>query len=88
MQVNEIEGAPTLMRSESDNGLDKTSFPNSWPTNSITGSASMNAAEAISTVRKERMLNGATSQLQRDHVYLQPNTKFDMKIPMLSDRPI
>jgi hypothetical protein len=36
------------MRSASDNGLDSTSFPNSWPTNSTTGRGSMNAADAIS----------------------------------------
>lgn len=39
------------MRSASDNGLDRTSFPKSWPTNSTTGRGSMNAADAISVKR-------------------------------------
>lgn len=43
------------MRSASDNCLDSTSFPNCWPTNSTTGSSSMNAAEAISMKCKKRV---------------------------------
>jgi len=45
----------TLMRSASDNGLDSTSFANSWPTNSTTGRGSINAADAISMKCKKKM---------------------------------
>jgi hypothetical protein len=40
----------TLILFASDNGLDMTSFPNIWATNSITGSASMNAVDDISGI--------------------------------------
>lgn len=40
----------TLIRLASDNGLDMTSFPNIWATNSITGSGSINAVDDMSSV--------------------------------------
>jgi len=40
----------TLIRLASDNGLDMTSFPNIWATNSITGRGSMNAVDDMSAV--------------------------------------
>lgn len=47
----------TLMRSASDNILDNTSFPSSWATNSITGRASINAAEVISIMHLNKECN-------------------------------
>jgi hypothetical protein len=40
----------TLIRLASDNGLDMTSFPNIWATDSITGRGSMNAVDDMSAV--------------------------------------
>ena len=39
-----------MIRLASDNGLEMTSFPNIWATNSITGSGSINAVDDMSSV--------------------------------------
>lgn len=75
----------TLMRSASDNCLDRTSFPNSWPTNSTTGRGSMNAAEAISKECNKRMYDESKVEL---HFHYEMRKVESNNIPILRERPI
>lgn len=69
----------TLTWSESERGLEETSLPKIWPTNSITGSGSMNAADDMSI-----------EQNKHNYIDIEQFSEFwgNNVLPILRERPI